>query len=92
MHNKRVHVTIEGRVQGVYFRAYTQEEAERLDLNGWVRNRPDGSVEAVFEGPPEEIEKMIDWCWKGSPHSSVSQVTVQEETPTGHTDGFSIRY
>ena len=58
---RRVHVIIEGRVQGVFFRAYTRDEAAKLGLSGWVRNRPDGSVEALIEGEKTAVEKMLQW-------------------------------
>ncbi len=92
MGKKRVHVYISGRVQGVYFRAYTKEEADRLGLTGFVRNLPDGRVEAVFEGDEELIEEMIRWCHVGSPYAKVSGVEVHEEPYTGKFSRFEIRY
>ncbi len=89
---KRVRVLISGRVQGVFFRAYTKEEAERLGLKGWVRNLPDGRVEALFEGKEEAIEKMLRWCHQGSPASVVTKVEVSEEPWTGEFKDFKIRY
>ena len=89
---KRVRVRIEGRVQGVFFRAYTQEEGERLGLQGWVRNRPDGSVEAAIEGEASQVDQMIQWCHRGSPMSQVTRVEVTEEEPQGESGVFSIRY
>ena len=92
MATTRVRVQIEGLVQGVYFRAHTEEEAIRLGLAGWVRNRADGSVEAVFEGEETTVERMIAWCHRGAPRSLVRRVTVQSEAPQGETTGFTIRY
>ncbi len=92
MAKKRVHVFISGRVQGVFFRAYTQEEARRLGLRGWVRNLPDGRVEAIFEGEEKAIEEMIRWCHKGSPGARVTGVEVIEEPYTGEFSDFRIRY
>ncbi|AEH44445.1 acylphosphatase [Thermodesulfatator indicus DSM 15286] len=92
MAKKRAHVYISGLVQGVWFRAYTKEEAEKLGLKGWVRNLPDGRVEAVFEGDEEAVEAMIKWCHKGSPMSRVEKVEVIEEPYTGEFDKFEIRY
>ncbi len=89
---KRVRVFISGKVQGVYFRAYTQEEAKKLGVKGWVKNLPDGRVEAVFEGEDEAVEKMIKWCYKGSPLSKVDKVEVIEESYQGEFQNFSIRY
>jgi acylphosphatase len=89
---KRVMAVVHGRVQGVFFRAYTQDEAVRLGLKGWVRNRPDGSVEAVLEGDEAVVEQMIAWLHQGSPMSLVSGVSVTEEKPVGEVGQFSIRY
>jgi len=80
---KRFHVFISGRVQGVFFRIFTQKKAESLGLCGWVRNLPDGRVEAVFEGEPEKIKQMLSWCDQGSPASQVDKVERQEEEPEG---------
>ncbi|WP_456433593.1 acylphosphatase [Thermosulfuriphilus sp.] len=89
---KRVHVFISGRVQGVFYRAYTQDEARRLGLRGWVRNLPDGRVEAVFEGEEEAVDQMIKWCHRGSPGALVSQVEVIEEPYGGEFSDFQILY
>ena len=90
--SKRIHVIVEGRVQGVFFRAYTRDEAVRLGLCGWVRNRPDGSVEALVEGEKSAVGKMIQWFHLGSPHSNVAQVHVTEEAPVGDSSTFEIHY
>ena len=89
---KRVHVTVQGRVQGVFFRAYTRDEAVRLGLAGWVRNRPDGSVEALVEGEQKAVGKMVQWFHQGSPHSLVEKVLVTEEPPAGDSSTFEIHY
>ncbi len=86
----RVHVYVSGQVQGVNFRGATQEEAERLGLNGWVRNLQDGRVEAVFEGDPETVRKMIDWCESGPSSADVDDVTVEQGEPAGES-GFEVR-
>lgn len=75
---KKVHVRIEGRVQGVFFRDFTRREAQKNGLNGWVKNLPDGSVEALLAGEPQNIAKMLDWFHTGSPHSQVTAVRVKE--------------
>jgi acylphosphatase len=90
--NVRAHVVISGRVQGVFFRAETQSAAQRLGVFGWVRNRPDGTVEALFEGPEAIVRKAVDWCWQGSPMARVSDVSVQWGDYTGEFDSFSITY
>jgi acylphosphatase len=89
---KRAHVIVEGRVQGVFFRAFTRDEADRLGLSGWVRNRPDGSVEALVEGEKSAVEKMLQWFHQGSPNSNVEKVHVNEEVPVGVNSSFEIHY
>jgi acylphosphatase len=76
---RTVSVKIEGRVQGVYYRAWTDETARGLGLSGTVRNANDGSVEAVFSGPTEQVEEMLKLCTKGPPDARVSKVTVIKE-------------
>jgi acylphosphatase len=78
---KRVHLFISGRVQGVFFRAFTEAKATSLHLAGWVKNLPDGRVEAVFEGEKSRVDKMVAWCYQGPPASKVEKVEVKEETP-----------
>jgi acylphosphatase len=68
---KCLRVRIEGRVQGVWFRAWTVEEAQKRHLRGWVRNRRDGSVEAQFAGPAEQVDAMVEACRRGPPHARV---------------------
>ncbi len=92
MANKRVHVWIRGRVQGVFFRAYTRDAAKQRNVKGWVRNLPDGRVEAVFEGEAEAVEDMIRWCHNGSPLSRVDDVEIVEEPYVGEFDDFHVRY
>jgi acylphosphatase len=71
-------VTIRGRVQGVGFRAWAEHEARRRALDGWARNRRDGSVEAVFAGPPETVADMIEACRRGPPMSRVDALDAQD--------------
>lgn len=82
----RAHVWVSGRVQGVYFRAYAEDEAAFRNVAGWIRNAPDGRVEAVFEGSPASVEAMIRWCHRGSPASAVSGVEVAWEDPRGEAE------
>ena len=89
---KRVHVIVEGRVQGVFFRAYTSDEAKKLGLAGWVRNRPEGTVEAVVEGNAGSVDTILRWFYQGSPGSKVTDVKVQEESPIGDMNSFEIHY
>jgi len=86
----RAHVWISGRVQGVFFRAHTKELADELGLTGWVRNLPDGRVEAVFEGEEDAVKEVIEWCKRGPPLASVEKVEVRYEQPTGEFRGFRI--
>jgi acylphosphatase len=85
----RVHLVIRGRVQGVYFRESTRKLAERLGIDGWVRNVPGGRVEAVFEGPAASVAKAAAWCRSGPPGAVVQQVKARPEEPTGET-GFRV--
>ena len=90
MKQRRVHVWITGRVQGVFFRAYARDTAQLLGITGWVRNLPGGTVEAVFEGDANKVEKMMEWCYEGSPLSRVDRVEVLDEHYTGDFDIFMI--
>jgi acylphosphatase len=89
---KRLHVFIAGRVQGVFFRARTQDMARSLLLTGWVKNRSDGSVEAVFEGEDDDLKAMLAWCRKGPPAAKVTRVEVKEEPLSDPFESFTIRY
>ncbi|MFB6129500.1 MAG: acylphosphatase [Salinigranum sp.] len=86
----RAHVFVSGRVQGVFYRANTRDAAEERGLSGWVRNLEDGRVEAVFEGPADAVEGMVEWCHTGSPAADVADVSVEYDDPAGE-DGFRIR-
>jgi len=88
----RAHAIIEGRVQGVFFRMETRKIAMRHNVTGWVRNRRDGAVEAVFEGPKDKVENVIEWCHTGPPLAQVTRVTVAWEPYTGEFDKFDIVY
>ena len=92
MSKVRAHLIVNGRVQGVFFRAETRDQAAILGLTGWVKNRPDRSVEVVAEGSRERIEKLIDWCRQGPPRADVSDVNVVWEEYTGEFDEFKIIY
>jgi acylphosphatase len=92
MEEARAHVFIEGRVQGVCYRAFTRELAFSLGIKGWVRNLYDGRVEAVFEGKKELVDKAIKGCYAGPPGSSVTNIEVKWETFIGDQKGFSVRY
>jgi acylphosphatase len=87
---KRYHLHISGRVQGVFFRANTCQQARALALTGWVRNLPDDRVETVFEGELKEVEAMLAWCRTGTPPARVDHLEIEEEPPTGDFTGFNI--
>ncbi len=83
---------ISGRVQGVFFRMETHRTAKQHHVNGWVKNKRDGTVEAVFEGDKGDVEAVLAWCKKGPPSSRVDQVKVDWEPYSGSFSGFDIRY
>jgi acylphosphatase len=86
----RKRVVARGQVQGVFFRDTTRRRAESLGVGGWVRNCPDGSVEAVFEGDPEQVESMVRFAREGPGGAAVEDLEVTEEEPEG-VRSFSIR-
>ena len=88
----RVRVLIEGRVQGVFFRAATRDEARARGLTGWVRNRADGRVEAVFEGDRQVLDNMLVWCRKGPPYAYVDQVEEDWQPYQGDLTDFRVVY
>jgi acylphosphatase len=83
-------VRVTGFVQGVFFRAEARNRARSLGLSGWVRNEPDGSVAAVFEGERERVESMVEWCRHGPRGAGVEDVGVEWREPQGE-QGFSVR-
>jgi len=92
MEKARARVIVEGRVQGVFFRHHTQAAAFRLGVNGWVKNRRDGHVEAVFEGDREKVDQIIQWCHRGPSEARVKNVSVVWEEYTGEFEEFSVTY
>ena len=90
MDRGRRHLVVRGRVQGVNFRWSCREVADRLDLSGWVRNRPDGSVEVVAEGDESALAELVSWCSHGPVHAHVSDVEEHVEATRGEI-GFEIR-
>jgi acylphosphatase len=83
---------VQGRVQGVFFRASTREQARLLNVTGWVRNLANGNVEVLAEGERELVQNLAAWCQKGPPGAVVANVHVKEEIYTGEWDSFHIRY
>lgn len=92
MANARAHLLIRGRVQGVFYRAFTEETARSLDLKGWVRNTPGGDVEAVLEGKKKDIEQAIGLCYQGPPAAHVTDIDVEWQDYRGEFPSFSVRY
>ena len=89
---ERLHAIVEGVVQGVNFRYYTQERACSLRLTGWVRNRADGSVEVLAEGPRAPLDQLLEFLQRGPPAASVTEVKQEWQTPTGEFMRFDIRF
>jgi acylphosphatase len=88
---ERAHVYVSGDVQGVFYRDSTRQKARQLGLSGWVKNLPDGRVEALFEGPSEKIREMVRWCEQGSPHAAVENVDVEFDSAREDLSGFEVR-
>jgi acylphosphatase len=88
---RAVDVTVTGRVQGVSFRYYAVEQAQRLGITGWVRNEPDGSVALHAEGADEAVDALVEWCRAGPALARVRNVAVREAKATGAT-AFEVRY
>jgi len=90
MDNIRVHLIVEGRVQGVFFRDTTRREAIGLSIRGWVKNLPNGSVEVVAEGPKDTVDQLVQWCHHGPSYARVTGVHRIDEEFTGEFDAFRI--
>ncbi len=89
--NVRAHIFVSGKVQGVFFRAKTMQEAIRLGVNGWVRNLPDGRVEAIFEGEKQAVDAAIDFCRKGPRGSVITVFDLKWEPFSGEFKSFKVR-
>jgi acylphosphatase len=87
----RAHVFVSGNVQGVFFRQETRNRARSRGLTGWVKNLPDGRVEAVYEGPEDAVDQMVEWCRSGPRWAEVTDVEVDREEPEG-LEGFEVRF
>ena len=88
----RAHVVVHGRVQGVWFRGTACQEARTAGVTGWVKNRWDGTVEAVFEGPREQVSRVVAWCHRGPRLAHVESVDLEWQEPTGEFAAFSVAY
>lgn len=89
---KRFHVKVSGRVQGVFFRSCSWEEAQKLCLTGWVRNEPDFTVEAEIQGDEPDVNRMLAWLHRGSPGSDVKAVVVNQQEVIAEDREFKIKY
>lgn len=87
---RRVRAIVSGRVQGVSYRASTVDEARRLGLVGWVKNRVDGRVELEAEGVADNVDTLLAWCNHGPPSARVDRVETEELAPTGAESGFAV--
>ena len=87
---KRVHVYVSGQVQGVFYRAECRRRAQELGLGGFVRNLPDGRVEAAFEEDDADVDAVVNWCHEGTPYADVRSVDATDEEPRGEHD-FRVR-
>jgi acylphosphatase len=92
MDRVRAHVFISGRVQNVNFRAKTRDLAKQASVDGWVKNLPDGRVEAVFEGTRGGVQRLVSWCYSGPPAAQIEHVEVTWEDPTNREGPFSIAW
>jgi acylphosphatase len=88
---RRLTLRIRGRVQGVFFRETARQQAERLGVRGWIRNLPDGDVEAVVEGPEDRLEAFARWAHEGPPAAQVEEVRWADGEATGEFDRFEVR-
>jgi len=91
MTTTRVHVLVSGRVQGVWFRSSTRDEAARRGLTGWVRNLPDGRVEAEVQGPADAVRDLLAFVAQGPPAARVTDIATWELPPVAHEEGFAQR-
>lgn len=88
----RAQVIVTGRVQGVFYRAETAAKAKHFKVTGWVRNLPDGRVEAVFEGEETNVQKMVEFCRRGPPDAYVTNIDARWQEWKGEFENFSVRY
>ncbi len=92
MAKSRVKVIVKGIVQGVNFRYYSQRQAAKFHITGWVKNLPDGSVAGVFEGDEQDVEAMVQWCRRGPPSAHVTELIAQPEEYRGEFSSFSVKF
>jgi acylphosphatase len=92
MDKSRAKVIVKGTVHGVNFRYSTQRQAVKYNVTGWVKNLPDGSVAAVFEGEEHDVAAMVQWCRQGPPSAQVTELIEQPEEYRGEFSSFSVKY
>lgn len=92
MADKRVHIMVAGKVQGVFYRDFVRKEADKAGITGFVRNLQDGTVEIVAEGEEDNLNIFVRECKRGSLLAFVKSADIKYESPTGEFDGFSIRF
>ncbi|QPC85270.1 acylphosphatase [Phototrophicus methaneseepsis] len=92
MTKQRLHAIVHGRVQGVSYRFFTKQMADTLDVTGYIYNQPDGTVEVVAEGVPQELERLLTFLYEGSPAAQVERVDFEYTQPTGEYLAFTIRF
>jgi len=88
----RIHVIIKGHVQGVFFRSNTQKQAKKLNLTGWVKNLPNGTVKLIAEGEKEKLKELISFCKEGPSSARVDDIDVEWKEYKDEFDRFSVRY
>jgi acylphosphatase len=91
MTKERVNIIVHGEVQGVFYRARTKEKAIELNLNGWVKNRIDGTVEIVAEGVKEDLKRLVDWTKQGPRHANVTKIEVKWQPFTDEFSDFTVK-
>ncbi|MCC5825120.1 acylphosphatase [Alkalimonas sp.] len=91
MHHERWRLLIHGKVQGVFYRASTQQQAQMLGLTGYCQNLEDGLVQVVAEGMPDHLQQLLEWCWQGPAQAEVSAIDVDKDLPTDEWQDFQIR-
>jgi len=92
MAKSRVKVVVKGTVQGVNFRYYSQRQAVKFNITGWVKNLPDGSVAGLFEGEEQDVEAMVQWCRRGPPSAHVTELIAQPEEYRGEFSSFTVKF
>ncbi len=90
MGTRRIRIIISGRVHGVFFRVSLRDQARGLGVSGWVRNDPDGTVEALIEGESGKVDQLINWCWNGPPDAIVENISKREDTTDRNMSSFDI--